>query len=128
VKTVAVSNQEIAEVFDEMAGLLEARGDSVFKVRAYQGAAAVAGRGRVSRGDELKGIPGVGEAIRGKIHEYITTGRVSALEKLRYGVAMARRGRCEPKHILNTLPLDDFMAFIKTPKPERMRVFARRWG
>ena len=50
------------------------------------------------------------------------------LEKLRYGVAMARRGWCEARHILNTMPLGDFMSFIKTPKPERMRVFVGRGG
>jgi DNA polymerase (family 10) len=89
VKTRAVSNQEIAEVFDEMAGLLEAKGDSIFKIRAYQRAARVIeGLPRsldeaVRVGDELKGIPGIGEAIRGKIHEYVTTGRVSALEALK---------------------------------------------
>jgi DNA polymerase (family 10) len=50
------------------------------------------------------------------------------LEKLRYGVAMARRGWCEARHILNTMPLEDFMSFIKTPKPERIKLFAQRRG
>jgi len=89
VKTKGVSNQEIAGVFDEMAGLLEAKGDSIFKIRAYQRAARVIEglpgslEEAVAAGEELKGLPGIGEAIRGKIHEYVTTGRVSALEKLK---------------------------------------------
>ena len=43
---------------------------------------------------------------------------------MRFGVAIARRGWCEPHHILNTMPLDRFQAFLSTPKPQRMRVFA----
>ncbi len=47
-----------------------------------------------------------------------------ALDNLRYGVAVARRGWCEARHIWNTLPLDRFMAILKTPKPQRARAFA----
>ena len=44
-------------------------------------------------------------------------------EAMRFGVAIARRGWCEPHHVLNTMPLDRFQAFLSTPKPQRMRVF-----
>ena len=44
-------------------------------------------------------------------------------DAMRFGVAMARRGWCEADHIINTMPLDRFMAFITTPKPQRMGVF-----
>ncbi len=45
------------------------------------------------------------------------------LSQRRYGIAVARRAWCEPRNLLNTLPLDQFLAYIKTPKPERIRVF-----
>ena len=45
------------------------------------------------------------------------------LGKRRFGVAVARRAWCESQHILNTLPLDQFLAYIRTPKPDRIRVF-----
>ena len=45
------------------------------------------------------------------------------LGKRRFGVAVARRAWCESQHILNTLPLDQFLAFIRTPKPDRIKVF-----
>ena len=45
------------------------------------------------------------------------------LNQRRYGIAVARRAWCEPRHLLNTLPLDQFLAYITTPKPERMRVY-----
>ena len=45
------------------------------------------------------------------------------LEMMRFGVAVARRGWCEAKHILNTRPLNDFLAFLREKKPQRMKVF-----
>ena len=32
---------------------------------------------------------------------------------LRFGVGVARRGWCEPKHIVNTRPLSELMGFLK---------------
>ncbi len=45
------------------------------------------------------------------------------LSQRRYGIAVARRAWCEPKHLLNTLPLDQFLVYVTTPKPERIKVF-----
>jgi DNA polymerase (family 10) len=36
-----------------------------------------------------------------------------SLAQIRYGVAVARRGWCEPHHILNTRPLEEFLAFFR---------------
>ena len=49
---------------------------------------------------------------------------VEALDNQRYGVAVARRGWCEPKHILNTLPLSEFISFLGVKKGNRLRVLA----
>jgi len=38
-----VSNEDIAEIFENMATLLEMKGDTVFKIRAYQRAARTIG-------------------------------------------------------------------------------------
>ena len=46
------------------------------------------------------------------------------LEKMRFGVAVAGRGWCEARHIVNTLPLEDFLGFLRTPKPRRMEYLA----
>ena len=48
------------------------------------------------------------------------------LDKMRFGVAVARRGWCEAKDILNTMPLEGFLSFLRTPKPQRINVFAAR--
>jgi len=47
----------------------------------------------------------------------------SGLQQRRFGIGLARRAWCEPPHILNTRPLDQFLAFIRTPKPRRMEIF-----
>ncbi len=48
------------------------------------------------------------------------------LDKMRFGVASARRGWCEPKHILNTLPAEEFLGYIRTPKPHRISIHYAR--
>ena len=84
----AVTNFDVARLFDEMARLLEVRGDSGFRVRAYQRAAqsiealaeeltAVAARG------DLQQIPGVGKDLAARIIEYLETGAIAQLETLR---------------------------------------------
>ena len=47
----------------------------------------------------------------------------SGLTNRRFGVAVARRAWCERSHILNSLPSDQFLNYIRTPKPERLGVF-----
>ena len=49
---------------------------------------------------------------------------VETLDNPRYGVAVARRGWCEPGHILNTLPFESFMSFLTLEKGRRSKEFA----
>ena len=85
---MAVNNDDIAQLFQNMGTLLEMKGDSVFKVRAYQRAARTIENlsfplaQAVADGTDLKNIPGIGKAINDKIHELLDSGRVSAYEKL----------------------------------------------
>jgi DNA polymerase (family X) len=81
------SNAEAAALLREIADLLDLGGER-FKPEAYRRAArsveslpeplaAVAGRG------ELRDVPGIGEAIEGKLREYLATGRIPYLDTLR---------------------------------------------
>ena len=85
---MSTSNADIAQLFDDMATLLEIKGDSIFKIRAYQMAARTVERlpfpleQAVQDGMDLKTIPGIGDARSKKICEIIDTGRVQAYEKL----------------------------------------------
>jgi len=85
---MAPTNEQIAELFENMGSLLEMKGDTVFKIRAYQRAARTIEQlssplaTAVENGEDLTKIPGVGKAISEKIAEYISTGQVSAYERL----------------------------------------------
>ena len=83
------TNEQIAELFENMATLLEMKGDTIFKIRAYQRAARTIGQlpfpleRAVTDGMELKSIPGIGDGISKKIHELVGTGRVGTYERLK---------------------------------------------
>ncbi|MFQ5861398.1 MAG: DNA polymerase/3'-5' exonuclease PolX, partial [Dehalococcoidia bacterium] len=84
-----MTNEELAQVFDNMAALLELKGESVFKIRAYQRAVRTIEQypqsfaQLVREGQDLQKIPGIGEAISKKIAEAVTTGQVRAYEELK---------------------------------------------
>jgi DNA polymerase (family 10) len=83
-----MNNAAIAQVFQDMADLLELKEDNPFKIRAYQKAARTIETlpeelDQVMSQGRLREIPGVGEAISNKITELLTTGKLEAYEKLR---------------------------------------------
>lgn len=81
------TNDEIAQLFQNLGALLEMKGDSAFKIRAYRRAAdtihqlTVPLAQAVQDGQKLTGIPGIGKAISDKIHELVTTGKVQTYER-----------------------------------------------
>jgi DNA polymerase (family 10) len=82
-----MKNQEIAKIFNEIAGLLEIKNDNPFRIRAYRRAALnVEGLTRNVEDlseDELLEVPGVGKDLAAKIAEYIKTGNIAAHEELK---------------------------------------------
>ncbi len=83
-----MNNIEVAKVFEDIAELLEVKGENQFKIRAYQKAAHHVARSPVEveqlvAEDRLREIPGVGEAIAKKITELITTGKLKFYEDLK---------------------------------------------
>jgi DNA polymerase (family 10) len=87
-----IRNQEVATLLENVAELLEAKNESVFRIGAYRRAAQ-----RITslpedietvwRDGRLDDIPGVGESIAAKIDEFLRTGRVAYLDELRGQVA-----------------------------------------
>ena len=77
----------VAGALREMGRLLEARGESSFRVRAYErGARAVEGvadLGRLVDEDRLREVPGIGPVLASAIAELHRTGRSERLERLR---------------------------------------------
>ena len=83
-----MNNKQIAKVFEDIADLLELKGENPFKIRAYQRVVRSIEHLPVEleqlvREDRLKEVPGVGEAINKKITELVTTGKLDYYEKLK---------------------------------------------
>jgi DNA polymerase (family X) len=83
-----MTKSEIATVLEEVAALLELKGENPFKIRAYTNAARsleTFGGNISDLQDEeaLSKIPGVGKSIAEKIRELAATGSLKYLEELR---------------------------------------------
>lgn len=83
-----MTREKIAEVLEEIALLLELKDGNPFKVRAYrQGAETVRNYDgeivELAEKNELTGIKGIGEALRDKLHELASTGKLEFYENLR---------------------------------------------
>ena len=85
--TFLMKNQEIARIFNDIADLLEIKGENPFRIRAYRRAAQnIDGLTRdvaETPKDELMKIPGIGQDLAGKIEEYVKTGRLQFYEDLK---------------------------------------------
>jgi DNA polymerase (family X) len=83
-----MNREEMAGVLEQIALLLELKGENPFKVRAYrQGSEVVMAMEEdvveLAKNDALKGIKGIGEALRDKLGELAKTGKLEFYEKLR---------------------------------------------
>ena len=81
------TNQELADIFETIANLLEIKGEVIYKILAYRKAAdSLRDFGGnvydVWQEGKLTDIPGVGKAISEKIDELYTTGHLEFLDKL----------------------------------------------
>jgi DNA polymerase (family X) len=87
-----MENAQIAEIFEEIADLIELREGNPFRVRSYRNAAqAVRGLSERlermrARGEDLSKIPNIGESTSKKIAEILDTGTCARLEALRKSV------------------------------------------
>ena len=87
-----MNKAQIAYVLDEIGTLLELKGENPFKVRAYRaGARALetvgeAELGRLVAEENLRSVPGIGEALAQKITELHRTGRLKFHEDLKAAV------------------------------------------
>lgn len=83
-----MSNAEMSRIFLEVADLLDLQGESRFRVEAYRRAArTIESLGedlaRFAERDGLGTIPGVGPALESKIREYLSSGKLDYLSRLR---------------------------------------------
>lgn len=84
-----VHNADIAAAFGEIADLLEIGGENPFRIRAYRNASRLVGDARrefreaVAAGEDLTQLDGIGADLARKIAEFVTTGRLAALDELK---------------------------------------------
>jgi len=86
-----MTKQEVSEILDEIATLLELKGENPFKSRAYSNASrTLAGLdldlGEAVRSGVLKEVKGIGVALFEKITELVTTGKLGYYEELKASV------------------------------------------
>jgi DNA polymerase (family 10) len=81
-----VPNQKIADMFNEMADLLDIEGNNPFRVRAYRNASRIVSdfpqkiTDLVAQGKDLTQWPGIGKSLAEKIATIVKTGRLPQLE------------------------------------------------
>ncbi|MFC1704172.1 DNA polymerase/3'-5' exonuclease PolX [Candidatus Omnitrophota bacterium] len=82
-----MKNAEVAEIFRDIAMILEIKADNRFKIRAYERAAQnIEGLTEdievFVRENRVQDIPGVGKDLASKITEIVSTGKLKYLEEL----------------------------------------------
>jgi len=86
-----MKNLEIAEVFREIAQILEIKGENPFRIRAYERAAQnIEGLTEdiedFMQTDRLQEIPGIGHDLSERIKELVKTGRIRLYEDLKKSI------------------------------------------
>ncbi|MHB1646370.1 MAG: helix-hairpin-helix domain-containing protein [bacterium] len=91
---MSITKEEIAEIFEEIAELLEIKDENIFKIRAYSNASRVISQlpGNIediaSKG-ELTEIHGIGRDLASKIEELIKTGHLSYYDELKKSIPVS---------------------------------------
>ena len=86
-----MKNTEVAQIFRNIAKILEIKGENVFRIRAYERAAQnIEGLPNAIESfvklDKLKEIPGIGNDLAERIKEYYRTGRIKIFEELKKSI------------------------------------------
>jgi len=84
-----IHNSDIADIFNEIADLLEIEEADQFRIRAYRRAAMSVENlsnelsGMVAGEEDLTQLPGIGKSIAEKIKEIVETGKLKQLEEIK---------------------------------------------
>jgi len=90
-----MENAQVADIFDEIADLIELAEGNEFRIRSYRSAARTVRdfserlEDLVERGEHLSAIPNIGKRTAEKIHEILETGTCKRLEEMRQAVPPA---------------------------------------
>jgi hypothetical protein len=103
-KTARPDNEDIADVLERVADLLEAQGANRYRVRAYRMAGSTARESprplvEILEAEGLVGLerlPGIGRSIASLVREYAHTGQLALLRRL--------EGEISPEDLFTTVP------------------------
>lgn len=103
------TNFEVADIFEQIALILEGRGENPFKVRAYRNAVRTLENlaepvADINQRGDLKKIGGFGDAIAGKTQEILATGTCELLERLKAEEAAQKADEMLPVHAKEDAP------------------------
>lgn len=86
---MAVHNKEITDKLNEVADLLDIKGENEFRVRAYRNAVrTISGLSKsvaemVDEDEDISSLPDIGDSMAEKIEEIVKTGKLKQLKKLK---------------------------------------------
>lgn len=103
-KTRQLENDEIAEMLERVADLLEAQHASVYRIRAYRAGARtvrshlepLSGLIEAGEPEALEDLPSIGKSLAAVIRDFVTSGRPHVLERL--------EGQTSPADLFATIP------------------------
>jgi len=140
---MSVHNRDIAEIFNEIADLLDIEGKNQFRIRAYRSAARTVSdmssnvADMVEQDEDLSALPGIGKDLAGKIEEIVHTGTLKQLEKLRKGTSpqlrdMMKIGSLGPKRVkqlhdeLEVTTLDELEKAAESGEVSEIKGFGKK--
>jgi len=140
---MAVDNQHIISVFEELADLLEIQDANPFRIRAYRSAArklealTISLADEVAAGRDLTSLDGIGKDLAAKIEEIIATGSSTALTSLKAELpedlpTLTRIQGLGPKRVgrlyreLGIEGIDDLQAAIDDGRVESLKGFGKK--
>ena len=111
--------KEIVKTLNNIATLLELKGENSFKIRAYKTGSEIIENfsgdiEQIAKDEKLDEIKGIGKALASKIQEIINTGRLSYYENLKSEFPdsifelfdVSNLGPKKIKHLYDTLKVD----------------------
>lgn len=140
---MAIDNQHIIDVLDEIADLLEIKGANPFRIRAYRSASrtleglSVELADEVARGADLTALAGIGKDLASKIQEIVTSGTTRALVDLKAELPeglplLTRIQGLGPRRVgqlyreLDVKNLDELKAAVNAGQVEQLKGFGKK--
>ncbi|MFW6246485.1 MAG: helix-hairpin-helix domain-containing protein, partial [Tangfeifania sp.] len=140
---MTVHNKEIADKLNEVADLLDLKGENEFRVRAYRNAVrTISGLSKsisemVRNNEDISSLPDIGDSMAKKIEEIVKTGNLKQLKKLKKEIPsslieimkLEQMGPGRTKTLYEKLDInsiDDLKEAVEDGKVEELEGFGKK--